>query len=147
MEDPLNVFRVPLNSFEDVEKRCQHTEEIKNNLSLVHHGNWRALYRSKFDGSYWIEEYPFSEIHGGGPSCLYFVSAETSPDVMLENQPYLTSELRKIHDAKIYWDLLGDETGPEICKKDGCMRKKIALSAFCKIHHFENVRKEPCPFN
>ena len=78
---------------------------------------------------------------------MYLVLSENPPEEILENQPYLTSQLRKIHDAKIFWDLLGEEKGPETCKIEGCMRQRIELSVFCRIHHFENVRKEACPFN
>jgi hypothetical protein len=144
MNDLLINFRTPLKTFQDVEKRCRNTEKIKKHLSFVSNGNWRALYRAEFDGSYWIEEYPFSEMHGGGPPCLY--SAETDePELLLDNHPYLTSDIRAMHDAEAFWDILGDENGPEICKQKECARKRISKSVFCKVHHYENVRNEPCP--
>ncbi len=35
---------------------------------------------------------------------------------------------------------LGKERGPEVCRRDGCQRKHIALSVLCRKHHFEMVR-------
>lgn len=35
---------------------------------------------------------------------------------------------------------LGDEIGPEICRRSGCKRKRILYSIFCKTHHFEMIK-------
>jgi hypothetical protein len=37
-------------------------------------GGWVKLYRDKEDGRYWERSYPQSELHGGGPPRLRWIS-------------------------------------------------------------------------
>jgi len=39
------------------------------------------------------------------------------------------------------------EDGPEICKHEGCNRKRINDSVMCAVHHFEMIKKKPCPWD
>lgn len=47
---------------------------------------------------------------------------------------------REFHDA------LGPERPEVPCRSGGCARGAIHHSVFCRVHHFESIRKEPCPF-
>ena len=49
-------------------------------------------------------------------------------------------------DRKFYDSLVEDTSGKH-CKREGCQRRKVKLSVFCKRHHFENVQRKPCPFD
>ncbi|WP_426169040.1 DUF7716 domain-containing protein [Pseudoduganella sp. R-34] len=54
-------------------------------------------------------------------------------------------------EAKLKWDReffdsLGAERPTEPCHAEGCPRGAIHHSVLCWIHHFEMIRKEPCPF-
>lgn len=44
---------------------------------------------------------------------------------------------------------LGQELGPQICKHPNCDRLRIAMSVFCRIHHFEQIwgRQPSCDSN
>ncbi|WP_035603351.1 hypothetical protein [Haloferula sp. BvORR071] len=53
--------------------------------------------------------------------------------------------LREIH--RKFYDSLGPEDAARQCLREGCQRGTVAFSAFCRPHQFENVRKEPCPFD
>lgn len=44
------------------------------------------------------------------------------------------------------WDRLGPEIGPEQCAFEGCVRSRIALSVFCRRHHFARLHGGRCPF-
>jgi hypothetical protein len=46
-----------------------------------------------------------------------------------------------------FYESLGTEDPNKKCNRDGCGRGKVNLSAFCRAHHFENVKRKPCPFN
>ena len=46
-----------------------------------------------------------------------------------------------------FYRRLGLERSDVTCKHTGCTRGAIALSVFCRVHHFEQVRKKACPFN
>jgi len=46
-----------------------------------------------------------------------------------------------------FYDGLGPEDNSSRCKHDGCNRGTVRFSTFCRLHHFENVRREPCPFH
>ena len=45
-----------------------------------------------------------------------------------------------------FYDSLGNERPGTACRREGCDRGAVYLSAFCRKHHFENVRERPCPF-
>ncbi len=49
-------------------------------------------------------------------------------------------------DRKFY-DSLGVENPAIKCRDGGCSRGTIRLSAFCRVHHFEQIKKRLCPFN
>lgn len=46
-----------------------------------------------------------------------------------------------------FYDLLGPERVEEPCKHPGCARGAVALSALCRVHHFEAIKKRACPFD
>ncbi|MFM2476029.1 hypothetical protein [Celerinatantimonas sp. MCCC 1A17872] len=46
-----------------------------------------------------------------------------------------------------FYENLGDERKEVQCKTSHCNRGAISGSAYCKIHHFEMVKKKSCPFN
>ena len=39
-------------------------------------GGWTRLFRDKADGRYWERTYPQSELHGGGPPALRWISEQ-----------------------------------------------------------------------
>jgi hypothetical protein len=45
-----------------------------------------------------------------------------------------------------FYESLGSERPGVRCRDQGCSRGAVALSAFCRVHHFEMIRKKPCPF-
>ena len=45
-----------------------------------------------------------------------------------------------------FYDSLGPESSEMRCRREGCDRGSVHLSACCRKHHFENVRRRPCPF-
>ena len=42
---------------------------------------------------------------------------------------------------------LGDELADAPCRSVGCRRGAITHGVFCRVHHFEMVRNEVCPFD
>lgn len=46
-----------------------------------------------------------------------------------------------------FYDSLSEENPDVPCKTDGCDRGSLRFSVFCKVHHFQMVRKRPCPFS
>jgi hypothetical protein len=49
-------------------------------------------------------------------------------------------------DRKFY-DSLGSERSDVACAAAGCTRGAITLSVLCKVHHFEQIKRRPCPFS
>lgn len=45
-----------------------------------------------------------------------------------------------------FFEALGEERRGVHCQSAGCARGAIAQSVFCRVHHFEMIKKEPCPF-
>jgi hypothetical protein len=62
--------------------------------------------------------------------------------------PEREAELREWQDRedRAFYDLLGEERTDVPCRSDGCSRGAVSLSALCRVHHFEMVRKRPIPF-
>ncbi len=60
--------------------------------------------------------------------------------------PPPSEETRQRLDRKFY-DSLGVERADVPCRSAECGRGAVKLSAFCKVHHFEQVQKRPCPFS
>jgi hypothetical protein len=46
-----------------------------------------------------------------------------------------------------FYDLLGSERSGTVCRTPGCVRGAVPQSALCKRHHFEALRRRPCPFD
>jgi hypothetical protein len=61
-------------------------------------------------------------------------------------EPPPWEETKKKLDREFY-ELLGAERQNVPCKKEGCSRGAITSSVFCRVHHFEMIKKEGCPFN
>jgi hypothetical protein len=53
---------------------------------------------------------------------------------------------RKRKEALTFWELLGAGVGPEPCRVEGCGHLRIKDSWLCRVHHYEDVQHEPCPF-
>jgi hypothetical protein len=45
-----------------------------------------------------------------------------------------------------YYDFFGPENVAKKCQAENCQRGSVKFSAFCRTHHFENVKKKPCPW-
>jgi hypothetical protein len=54
-------------------------------------------------------------------------------------------EMRHELDREFY-DSLGPERTGTKCRHEGCQRGTIKFSVFCRLHHFEQVKRKPCPF-
>lgn len=137
----------PLTTFDEVQGRCAVSGELLPFFErvAVDSRKWVSVYRCRICGTFWAEEYPYGEMHGGGPSCLYIIETH-NPEAWLEAADNLTSKIRQRHEDERFYESLGPELGPELCKHEACGRKRIALSVMCRCHHFEMVRQQPCPF-
>jgi hypothetical protein len=45
-----------------------------------------------------------------------------------------------------FYNKLGEESVETVCKKQDCNRGTVECSVFCRVHHFEMIQKQPCPF-
>jgi hypothetical protein len=52
--------------------------------------------------------------------------------------------LRTLH--RQFLEALGAERPDVPCRQPGCSRGAVAQSVLCRVHHFENVKRQPCPF-
>lgn len=55
-------------------------------------------------------------------------------------------EEEKLKRDREFFDSLGVERPTEPCRAEGCKLRAIHHSVLCRVHHFEMIRKEPCPF-
>ena len=76
---------------------------------------------------------------------LYYHRFDAFPDRLGAPDPPPAEEILQRLDLEFY-DSLGPEAPGTRCKKVGCGRGTVKFSVFCRTHHFENVKKKPCPF-
>ena len=55
-------------------------------------------------------------------------------------------EVGQVELDRKFYQSLGTEREGVVCRKAGCGRGAVALSIFCRPHHFESVKRRPCPF-
>ena len=144
MKDYLAPFRAPLLEFADVLARSEASELIRPHLTNVATGDWRSIYKDTFGDSLWAEEFPCGEMQGGGPSVFYLIDTD-DPDTWLKTAPYLSADLRQNKEDADFFSILGEELGPELCRRDGCTHLRIKMSVFCRIHHFESIAGRQFP--
>ncbi|MFT3884366.1 MAG: hypothetical protein QM724_02720 [Flavobacteriales bacterium] len=77
---------------------------------------------------------------------LYYYRFDAFPEMLGAPDPPPWEETKRQLDREFY-DSLGREREDTVCRKERCGRGAVALSVFCRPHHFENVKGEPCPFN
>ncbi|MDA8105131.1 MAG: immunity 53 family protein [Nitrospiraceae bacterium] len=65
--------------------------------------------------------------------------AKSQNEDWLRPPPPLSEEEQKKIENDNFWNALGDEIGPELCKHENCNRKRIQHSVMCKQHHFEMI--------
>jgi hypothetical protein len=76
----------------------------------------------------------------------YYFRFDAFPDRLGAPDPPPAEEIVRQIDLKFY-DSLGPETPETRCRKEGCERGTVKFSVFCRSHHFENIRRRPCPFH
>jgi hypothetical protein len=85
-------------------------------------------------------------MHGGGPGAFYRIYSDDTSK-WLASAPYITNEIRTQKEDQDFIDVIGEETGPETCRREGCKKLHVAYSVLCKRHHFESIRNRPYPEN
>jgi hypothetical protein len=64
----------------------------------------------------------------------------------LETLAHPASDALNRHLYRYFWNVLGEDLGPELCNTNACARGRIALGSKCRKHHYEMVRGHSCPF-
>jgi hypothetical protein len=140
-------WSAPLRDWDDVEKRIASSaeSELAPKLDLATKPDWVAVYTCRVCGCRWAKEFPRSEMHGGGPACLYAIDA-ADPNAWLATHPGITQTLRRDAEDRAFYRASGEERVEPRCAAVACSRGAISQSAFCRAHHFERVTGRACPF-
>lgn len=67
-------------------------------------------------------------------------------DVLAEVDVPSPEETQRTDDLN-YYNSLGRERSDVKCRRENCERGAVKFSVLCRNHHFENVRRRPCPFS
>jgi hypothetical protein len=89
---------------------------------------WQSLARGDVEA---IEREPWHPGHGISP--------------LTELQRREIDASGKAMDREFY-DSLGKERADVRCRAPNCARGAVAASAFCRVHHFEQINGRPSPF-
>lgn len=90
----------PIRSYTDVLVRCEaSTVALRRTLEPLRAlpDKWATLFRCRECGSFWCEEWPFGERHGGGAPCLFLIEA-IDPDQWARSYRPLAPLLRRQHE-------------------------------------------------
>ena len=112
----IGQVRSSVTSVADLAALVEPSKEIRPRLSVVERDAslWRSLLRCPECGSFWIEEYPWSEHYGGGPAVASVQSSDAA--TYFRSTATLVAALRRQHDDDEFLDRLGAEVGPNVCK-------------------------------
>lgn len=75
----------------------------------------------------------------------YYWRFDAFPSHPWAPDPPPAEEVRKSIALKFY-RRLGPERPDVPCRHEGCNNGAIQHSVLCRVHHYESVRNEPCPF-
>ena len=75
----------------------------------------------------------------------YYIRFDAWPDRLGAPDPPPQDEIIARLDRE-FFDSLGPEREGTQCRREGCASGAVAYSAFCSRHHFESLKKKPCPF-
>jgi hypothetical protein len=64
-----------------------------------------------------------------------------------EAPPPLSAAESKHRSNLAFYNALGLERSDKSCSKEGCRRGAVDQSIYWRVHHFEIVKGEPCPFS
>jgi hypothetical protein len=72
-----------------------------------------------------------------------------SPPLSAEMRAQLVREAeeRSLASNRAFYEALGPERADVPCRRAGCRRGAISYSVLCRVHHFESVCRQPCPFS
>jgi len=102
-------FSAPILSYAGVFARCEvSTVGLRRTLERVRvlASGWTTLFRCRECGSFWREEYPSSEHHGGGSPCIYRVEVPDVEHWTLSYQP-VTMQFRQQHEDTVFFSRSG----------------------------------------
>jgi hypothetical protein len=75
----------------------------------------------------------------------YYWRFDAFPPFAWAPDPPPASEIRATLALEFYRSL-GPERPEARCKHEGCANGAIRNSVLCRVHHYEMIRREPCPF-
>ena len=72
-----------------------------------------------------------------------------SPPLSAEVRAQLVreAEQRSLASNRAFYEALGPERADVPCRHGVCRRGAISYSVLCRVHHFESVCRQPCPFS
>jgi hypothetical protein len=72
-----------------------------------------------------------------------------SPPMSAETRAQLVRDAveRRLASKRRFYETLGPERPDVPCSRAGCRRGAIHHSVECRVHHFESVCRESCPFS
>lgn len=77
---------------------------------------------------------------------FYYYDHDAFPEKLGGPPPPPVDEILRRLDREFY-DKLGDENPEKKCRCEDCNRGAVQFSVFCRVHHFENIKKKPCPYS
>ena len=131
-----DVSREAPRTYAEVLNRCQNGDDLQSTLSRTQANatTWAEAFECRECGRQWIGERPFSEHHGGGALCLFLSPVPDAKAWILAGND-ISGRLRAAHEAFLFNESLGPESGPQLCRSPGCDRPHIANSVMCATHH------------
>ena len=123
----LSVYESGLVLFANADGAASHMNSVSRERALE---LWLILANGR------IDELAALQWKGGYPP--------RDPDAIA--QAKADGEALQLKSDQAFYERLGPESSDEICGAQQCDRHRIAYSVYCRRHHFESVRKRPCPF-
>lgn len=75
----------------------------------------------------------------------YYIRFDAFPESLGASDPPSPDVIQEKLDRE-FFESLGEERSGTHCRASNCSRGAVGFSAFCARHHFESVKRRPCPF-
>ena len=138
-----SLYHAHPKTYEDLENRVAVQSQIVETLTQLAFDahTWMEVYRCTVCGTLWASEVVAGSRYDS-ERCFYTILVD-NPEMWLRTAQPFTDMIVLEHEDKQFYQSLGAEFGPEMCRHENCSRKRIDLSVMCRLHHFEMVEKRP----
>jgi hypothetical protein len=130
----------------EIDEDSEELEEIIP-AELQERGLWSTIdYQTVKDSIEWADRLAGQQDDEAVAEIIrYYIRFDAWPEKLGAPDPPPADKIIARLDREFY-DSLGPEREGTTCRREGCSRGPVKFSPLCAAHHFESIKRKPCPF-